>query len=147
MAPSTIATLMPNASPLPSQHHESRGCLPVARAQPRVVDTGLSAPRDHARLRPGLEVGHLAPEQVEHLDPPRVRRSEDAVGVGDGERPLLDRRPHPEVVLLGSSPTFTMEPSYVEARTADEIEPAINAARNSCGLTLNSQRSRSRANA
>jgi hypothetical protein len=36
----------------------------------------------------------------------------------------LDRRPQPEVVLLGSSPTFTMEPSYVEARTG---RPAFNA--------------------
>jgi hypothetical protein len=36
----------------------------------------------------------------------------------------LDRRPPPEVVLLGSSPTFTMEPSYVLARTG---RPAFNA--------------------
>jgi len=37
----------------------------------------------------------------------------------------LERQPRPQIVLLGSSPTFTMEPSYVEARTG---RPAFNAA-------------------
>ena len=39
-------------------------------------------------------------------------------------RLYLQRQPPPQIVLLGSSPTFTMEPSYVEARTG---RPAFNA--------------------
>jgi hypothetical protein len=34
------------------------------------------------------------------------------------------RKPRPEVVVFGSSPSFTMEPSYIEARTG---KPAFNA--------------------